>query len=138
MTAFQWLAGGLMCGLILVEVGLQFTGKARRSISSIRALVWILALILILTPDATNRIADFLSIGRGADVLLYGTVISFLLSFFYLLHAIERQREQITLLVRRIALDKPYFAPDKLTVSNDQVGESNSTQSGRHPAGNDA
>jgi hypothetical protein len=138
MTAFQWLAGGLMSSLILLEFTLQFAGKTRRSISTIRALVWILALLLILAPNATNRIADFLSIGRGADVLLYGTVISFLLSFFYLLHAIERQREQITLLVRRIALDKPYFAPAKTTTQNNLIAESNAAPSGPRPAGNDA
>ncbi len=107
MTVFQWLCGGLMAALILLEVFLQLTGRTRRIISSLRASVWLLALFLILVPTTTNRIAEFLSIGRGADVILYLTVISFLLSFFYLLHAVESQREQITLLVRRIALQNP-------------------------------
>lgn len=136
MTAFQWLASGLMFGLILVEVILQATGKTRRSISSIRVLVWTLALLLILSPDATNRVAEFLSIGRGADVLLYGTVISFLLSFFYLLHSIERQREQITLLVRRLALHEPYSVPAKRTqhITKNESG----TTPAAGPPGNDA
>ena len=112
MTAFQLLSGGLMAVLILLELVLQVAGKTRKSISSLRALVWALALFLILTPGTTNRVADFLSIGRGADVILYLTVISFLLSFFYLLHAVEQQREQITLLVRRISLQVPFNAPD--------------------------
>jgi hypothetical protein len=108
MTLFQWLSSALMVSLVLMELVLQFTGRTRRIISSLRASVWLLALFLILVPSATNRVAEILSIGRGADVILYLTVITFLLSFFYLLHAVESQREQITLLVRRIALQNPY------------------------------
>jgi len=108
MTLFQWLCSGLMFALVLMEVVLQLTGKTGRIISSLRASVWLLALLLILVPSATNRVAEILSIGRGADVILYLSVICFLLSFFYLLHAVESQREQITLLVRRIALQNPY------------------------------
>ena len=108
MTLFQWLCSGLMSALILMEVALQLTGKTRRIISSLRAAVWLLALFLILVPSATNRVAEILSIGRGADVILYLTVITFLLSFFYLLHAVESQREQITLLVRKIAIQNPF------------------------------
>lgn len=107
MTLFQWLFSGLMSALIVMEVVLQLTGRTRRIISSLRMAVWLLALSLILVPSATNRVAEILSIGRGADVILYLTVITFLLSFFYLLHAVESQREQITLLVRRIAMQNP-------------------------------
>ena len=111
MTLFQWLCGGLMAALILLEISLQLTSRTRRIISSLRASVWLLALFLILVPSTTSRVAEVLSIGRGADVILYLTVISFLLSFFYLLHAVESQREQITLLVRRIALQSPLSQP---------------------------
>ena len=118
MTLFQWLCSGLMAALILMEVILQLTGRTRRIISSMRAAVWLLAMFLILVPSATNRMAVILSIGRGADVILYLTVISFLLSFFYLLHAVEAQREQITLLVRRIALQSPLSQPPNQTVDS--------------------
>lgn len=120
MTLFQWLCSGLMSALVLMEVVLQLTGRTRRIISSLRASVWLLGLFLILVPSATNRVAEILSIGRGADVILYLTVITFLLSFFYLLHAVESQREQITLLVRRIAIQNPF-----------------SEDSGRKPKSND-
>jgi hypothetical protein len=120
MTLFQWLCSGLMLALILMEVVLQLTGRTRRIISSLRAAVWLLALFLILVPSATNRMAVILSIGRGADVILYLTVISFLLSFFYLLHAVESQREQITLLVRRIALQSPLSQPPIQTADSEK------------------
>jgi hypothetical protein len=113
MTLFQFLFGGLMLGLVLVELTLQLSGRTRRTVSCLRSSVWLLALFLILVPDATNRVAGWLSIGRGADALLYCTAVGFPIGFFYLLHAVERQREQITLLVRSIALQRPYFQPNQ-------------------------
>lgn len=124
MTLFQWLCSGLMSALILMEVVLQLTGKTRRIISSLRAAVWLLALFLILVPSATNRVAEILSIGRGADVILYLTVITFLLSFFYLLHAVESQREQITLLVRKIAIQNPFSEDSSRRETSDHGQES--------------
>ena len=108
MTLFQWLAGGLMVAFGLAELFLQFTQLSRRSISSIRFSVWLVALLLILNPGATGVIANFLSIGRGADLILYSSVIAFIVSFFYVIHALEKQREQLTMLVRRIAISEPY------------------------------
>ena len=125
MTLFQWLCSGLMAALVVMEVLLQLTGKTRRIISSLRAAVWLLALFLILVPSATNRVAEILSIGRGADVILYLTVITFLLSFFYLLHAVESQREQITLLVRKIAIQNP-FSEDSSRREKSEHGQESS------------
>lgn len=121
MTLFQWLAGTLMAGLLLLELILQILGRTRRSISSLRGLVWFLALVAILVPSLTNRIANLLSIGRGADVLLYSTAICFLLAFFYLLHAVEQQREQITRLVRRLATERPFHQPMPTDRSAEQI-----------------
>jgi hypothetical protein len=134
MTLFQWLCSGLMAALFALEIVLQLTGRTRRITSSLRASVWLLALFLILVPSTTSRLAEILSIGRGADVILYLTVIAFLLSFFYLLHAVESQREQITLLVRRIAIQNPYsgkspaqsatFSPRECTENTDESSRS--------------
>lgn len=133
MTLFQWLCSGLMSALVLMEVVLQLSGRTRRIISSLRASVWLLALFLILVPSATNQVAEILSIGRGADVILYLTVITFLLSFFYLLHAVESQREQITLLVRRIAIQNPYSGkpPAQCAPSSTRERTENSDESSR-------
>ncbi|MDX1928937.1 MAG: DUF2304 domain-containing protein [Pirellulaceae bacterium] len=114
MTLFQWLAGGLMAAFAVTEVGLQCLQLSRRSISSIRFCVWVTALILILNPSLTDVLASTLSIGRGVDVVLYFTVIAFVMSFFYVIHALEKQREQLTLLVRTIAITQPYAIAQEL------------------------
>jgi small membrane protein len=114
MTLFQWLAGALMAAFAATEVGLQCLQLSRRSISSIRFCVWVAALILILNPSLSDVLASTLSIGRGVDVILYFTVIAFIISFFYVIHALEKQREQLTLLVRTIAITQPYATPQEL------------------------
>jgi hypothetical protein len=107
MTLFQWLAGGLMLALSVGELTLQFTQLSRRSISNVRLSCWLVALFLILNPAATGILANLLSIGRGADLILYASVIASVIAFFYVIHALERQREQLTLLVRKIAIADP-------------------------------
>lgn len=118
MTNFQWLAGGLMLLLVLMEITAQFAGWARRSVSTLRMIVWASAAFFIFYPQATVGIANALSIGRGADLLLYVTVIAFLISFFYVIHAIERHREQLTALVRQIAIMEPYAIAEQKSESS--------------------
>ena len=125
MTVFQWLAGGFMLVLVCAEIYLQYTGGARRLISSVRLVTWLSAAFFIFRPDATGAVANFLSIGRGADVLLYCTVIAFLVSFFYVIHALEKQREQITSLVRKLAISDPYHSPRE--TQSKPIGESTIT-----------
>ena len=118
MTLFQWLAGGLMAALAVAEIVLQCLQMSRRSISSIRLCVWVTALILILNPSLTDVLANLLSVGRGVDVILYFTVIAFVISFFYVIHALEKQREQLTLLVRTIAISQPYAVAQELVATD--------------------
>lgn len=120
MTLFQWLAGGLMVAFALAEIALQCLQMSRRSISSIRFCVWVTAIILILNPSLTDVLANMLSIGRGVDVVLYFTVIAFVISFFYVIHALEKQREQLTLLVRTIAISQPYAVARERDVASDE------------------
>ncbi len=120
MTLFQWLAGGLMAAFAVAEIALQFFQLSRRSIGSVRFCVWVSALILILFPGLTELLASTLSIGRGVDVILYFTVIAFVISFFYVIHALEKQREQLTLLVRTIAISQPYAVAQERAVTSDE------------------
>ncbi len=124
MTLFQWLAGGFMLSLAGVECYLQLGGKSRRLIGGIRLVVWLAAALLIVFPSATTPIAKFLSIGRGADVLLYCTVIAFLLSFFYVIHSLEKHREQLTYLVRNLAVSAPVHRPQPKPATIDPPNES--------------
>jgi hypothetical protein len=111
VTPFQWIFGGLLLAALIVEVILQLTRLTRRRISLFRALVWGVALALVLSPEMLQYVASRLRIGRGADFLLYSLALSFPVGCFYLLHAIEKQRQQITQLVRVLAERDPVHRP---------------------------
>lgn len=62
------------------------------------------AILLILFPDTTNRIAHFVGVGRGADLLLYGLTIAFI---FVLLNNYVKAKDEharIIALARSVAI----------------------------------
>jgi hypothetical protein len=60
--------------------------------------------IAVIFPNVTNRLAHIVGVGRGADLLLYTTVVAFI---FYAVNSyLHRQDERYELhsLARKIAL----------------------------------
>jgi len=102
----QWVLVG---ALILIGFYLL---KARRSANqqAIRRLFIVVGLVAgfvaVLYPEYTNIVAGYLGIGRGADLLLYTSVI---FALFYAVNQYRRQLWQdrvITSLVREITLNR--------------------------------
>ena len=69
-------------------------------------LVWVGTVSVISFPDATSFVAHLLGIGRGADLIIYAS----LLISFYLIFRIHlmlaRLEQEITEIVRVIALER--------------------------------
>ncbi len=88
-------------------------------------------IVLVLDPPLTTQIANWLGIGRGADLLFYLFII---VSLFYAVATRSRMRrleQQITRLVQQNAIDHP--VQDKnMQRENDGMTE---TSSGEVPAG---
>lgn len=66
--------------------------------------LWLLAFFTIFYPDFTSYWARLLGIGRGADAILYASVMILFYLVFRLHVFIEDIRQEITTLVREIAL----------------------------------
>ena len=66
--------------------------------------LWLLAIVSIIRPDFTTYLARQLGIGRGADIVIYASI----LILFYLLFRtnilIENLRHDITKIIRDLAL----------------------------------
>jgi hypothetical protein len=62
------------------------------------------AILFILLPDLTNRIAFVLGVGRGADLLYYICILLFSFALLKLYARIRRLENQFTELVREDAL----------------------------------
>ncbi len=69
------------------------------------SMVWVAAAIVVARPEATSEVAQFLGVGRGADLILYTSIITLLVLVFQLHVAHHKLERQLTELVRKQALE---------------------------------
>ncbi len=68
--------------------------------------VWVGMIVVGFLPITVSFIAKWFGIGRGIDVAVYLSIIVLFYLVFVLFSKIDKQREEITRLVREIALKK--------------------------------
>ena len=96
----------IIIALIVLRIALsKRTSYAGRAYKKIGLVLLALAMIVaVLSPNATNRVANAVGVGRGADLLLYLTVTAFILyAINDYLHT-QDQREMIYKLARTVAI----------------------------------
>jgi hypothetical protein len=99
--------------LILLGI-LFFTLMQSRSGHLLRfAMIFSVALGIMLTwmPVLSNTIANYLGVGRGADLIFYIWILVSMLAFVALYFSFNRQNKQLTALSRAFAL---YVAENNL------------------------
>jgi hypothetical protein len=70
-----------------------------------------IGILLVIDPDLTSQIARRIGIGRGTDLLIYLFVLA---SLFYAINVraqLKRMHDQMTLVVRTLALQQPVYGP---------------------------
>ena len=105
MNMFQGLVLMLFSLLTAVTLSAAARGMVRKRIVALWLSLWSLGAVAIIWPRSTMLIARWLGIGRGADLLLYLSVLLMLVGFFYVYGRFRRLDRQITLLVRRLAIE---------------------------------
>jgi small membrane protein len=105
MNVFQGLVLMLFSLLSAVTLSAAIRGMIRKRIAVFWLAIWTLGGLAIIWPRSTMLIARYLGIGRGADLLLYLSVLLMLVGFFYVYGRFRRLDRQITLLVRRLAIE---------------------------------
>lgn len=104
MNAFQFLAVGLLSLLALRDI-IGLRSNARNWMFSVtRIALWTCAAVAVLLPGLVQEVALALGIGRGADVILYLTVLAFLVWVMYQYAWNLRLEEKMTILVREAAI----------------------------------
>ena len=109
----------IAAGIFLIfAISRLWLGFKHRTISSngfiFWSIIWSVALISIINPNSTAIVARLLGIGRGADVIIYTSIVLIFYLIFRTQVMIEDLRHEISNLVRKIALE------------NVQTGKSNS------------
>lgn len=93
---------------LFLAVGLRAPSGARHLAFRRIALVGFAALaaLSVLFPDSWNEAAAVVGVGRGTDLLLYGTIVVFLVSLMTTYRRFREMEQQVTRLARRLALDE--------------------------------
>ncbi len=104
MNLFQWLAVPALAALCLVELVASVRGRTRYRTGLLRALVWLAGAIAIARPSIVQDVADQVGIGTGANLVLYLVALAFLATTFYFYSRYVRLQQQITKLVRHLAI----------------------------------
>ncbi len=101
---FQWvllviIASALAFGLI------QGRGRNRSIIVQLGwALIWVIAGVFVWKPEITSRLALWVGIGRGSDLVFYSAIIVLTTIVLILLVWVDTLDERITRLVQHMAL----------------------------------
>ncbi len=65
---------------------------------------WILVSVITLLPQTTSIVANVVGVGRGADLVIYASLIVLFYLVFRIFVKIEDTEREITKLVRKLAL----------------------------------
>lgn len=105
MNTFQGAALMVFSLLTAMTLSAGVRGLVRKRIVAVWLAIWTLGAVAIVWPRSTFLVARWLGIGRGADLLLYLSVLFMLVGFFYVYGRFRRLDRQITVLVRRLAIE---------------------------------
>ncbi len=99
--------------LVSLAIGLVIQKYRQRKIGAFGFLLWLMLWIgaagVILFPNSTMVPAHLLGIGRGADLVLYVSVILILYLIFRIYVRLEKVDREITQIVRTVALREAGF-----------------------------
>ncbi len=99
---------GLAIGIIgIIITFLRFkNGKMSLNMVLVWSVIWILLIVFSIYPDTTSLLASVTGIGRGLDLILIIGLIGCYYFIFRIYNLIENVEEEITALVREIALER--------------------------------
>jgi len=103
LNGFQWAALLVITLLFVTTARGGFAGGRRRD-RILWTVVWLLAGVFVAWPQGTVVIAHALGIRRGADLVLYCSVLAMMIGFLMVYARLQRLNREITLLTRHIAL----------------------------------
>jgi small membrane protein len=97
--------------VIILLIILQTIRKFRSHIIGLReflfwAVLWVAVGITVLLPRLTSFLANYLGVGRGADLVVYGSLIFVFYMIFRLFARQERMEKNISKIVEEIAKKK--------------------------------
>lgn len=128
MNLFQSLVVALFVVLSMLTLSAGLRGTVRKRIVLFWLTLWMAGSVAVVWPHTTAMVAHSLGIGRGADLLLYSTALVMIVAFFYVYTRFRRVERQLTLLVRRLAIQNAEVR-DRTRLPSGEPGRSEVGQS---------
>jgi len=97
----------LLLALILLLAYIGSHRRLSRSQFAVVSLFFTFGSTLVVTPGLANRIAHFLNVGRGADLLLYFAVLGAVYAAAHFYFRFKQIEQALVSIVRDLALLKP-------------------------------
>ena len=108
----------LLLGAIVLFAVLAFRGGSRASYRLLwrgyGVMVAAAAVLAVLFPDSLTRLAEVVGVGRGADLLLYVLVVTFLLTSVVLVRRVSALERRYVELSRALALQQAVPPPTEV------------------------
>lgn len=70
------------------------------------AIVWLAIGFVFWLPNFTTLLANILGIGRGADLVIYSSIIIIFYLIFRIYVVLDKQQQEITKIVRHLAISE--------------------------------
>jgi hypothetical protein len=123
MILYQYI--GLIIGIIGILITfLRFKdGKMSFNMLIVWIAIWLLLIIFSIYPDITSALASITGIGRGLDLIIILGLIGCYYFIFKIYNLIENVEEEITNLVREIALENGQSKNNEKENKNDNSTE---------------
>ena len=104
MSPFQIVVIAFSACLCIGSLVAMVRGWLRRRECLAWAALWLAAAVAVARPSLVGAIAKALGIGRGADLVLYCSVIVMMIGFWMIYARLRAVRRELTILVRRLAI----------------------------------
>jgi hypothetical protein len=104
VTPFQWIAVPTLTLILFIEVFGFLRRRGQRAMRLFRCLVWAAAAVSIARPEFLQDLATAVGINRGADLVSYAFILTFIVVSFAFYARYVRLQRQLTEVVRHIAI----------------------------------
>ena len=105
MTTFQTLVCLLFGSLMVLCLGAALRGTVPKRVVAAALVLWTAGILAAIWPWTVASAAHALGIGRGSDLVLYLTTLGLAVACVYSYVRFRRVERQLTMLVRRLAMD---------------------------------
>jgi hypothetical protein len=105
MNALQTLVVLLFVTLAVLTLSAGMRGTVPKRVVAAALVLWTFGALATVWPHIVAELAQALGVGRGADLLFYMTTLSLAVACSYMYARFRRVERQLTLLVRRLAMD---------------------------------